>query len=109
MWDTVVGELTNQTQRLEAQVTELLTSGVTAPYKEVVVSLERNAKAVREIVQNKTAAVKLEQIQDLMHQITYVCNTNGDPLTVAVDLLFTAAMLCCQWFDVLPQRKAEHN
>ncbi|XP_061571279.1 laminin subunit beta-1b isoform X1 [Cololabis saira] len=89
VWDTVVGELTNQSRRLERQVTELLTSGVTAPYKELVVSLERNAKAVREIVENKTATVKLEQIQDLMHQITglmsYVSgklNTTEEGLTL---------------------------
>ncbi|GLD48271.1 laminin subunit beta-1-like protein [Lates japonicus] len=68
-WDTVVGELTNQTRRLEAQVTELQTSGVTAPYKELIGSLERNVKAVREIVESNPAAVKLEQIQELMHQI----------------------------------------
>lgn len=45
---------------------------MTVPYKELVSSLERNAKAVREIVENNPAAVKLEQIQDLMHQIMYV-------------------------------------
>lgn len=72
IWDTVVSELNNQTQRLEAKVTELQTSGVTAPYKELVSSLERNTKAVREIVESNPAAMKLEQIQDLMHQITYV-------------------------------------
>lgn len=71
VWDNVVGELTNQTQRLEAQVAELKSSGVTAPYKELVGSLERNAKAVREIVESNPATVKLEQIQDLMHEITY--------------------------------------
>lgn len=70
IWDVVVSELTNQTHRLEARVTELLTTGVTAPYKELVDSLERNARAVREIVQNKTAAEKLESIQDLMNDIT---------------------------------------
>lgn len=72
VWDTVVGELTNQTRRLEAQVTELLTTGVTAPYKELISNLERNAKAVREIVLNKTASEKLENIQDLIHLIKYV-------------------------------------
>uniref|UniRef100_A0AAQ5YRG6 Laminin, beta 1b n=1 Tax=Amphiprion ocellaris TaxID=80972 RepID=A0AAQ5YRG6_AMPOC len=72
VWDAVVGELTNQTRRLEAQVTELQTSGVTVPYKELVSSLEKNAKAVREIVENNPAAMKLEQIQDLMHQIMYM-------------------------------------
>ncbi|KAM9846074.1 laminin subunit beta-1b [Aulostomus maculatus] len=70
IWDTVVSELTNQTQRLEAKVTELKSSGVTAPYKELVTSLEKNAKAVREIVENNPAAVKLEKTQDLMHQIS---------------------------------------
>ncbi|XP_034433503.1 laminin subunit beta-1-like [Hippoglossus hippoglossus] len=69
-WDTVVGELTNQTRRLEDQVTELQTSGVTEPYKELIGSLERNSKAVREIVESNPAAVKLEQTQDLMHHIT---------------------------------------
>ncbi|XP_061922418.1 laminin subunit beta-1b [Entelurus aequoreus] len=69
-WDRVVGELTNQTRRLEAKVTELQTNGVTAPYKELVSSLETNAKAVREIVESNPAAVKLGKIQDLMHQIT---------------------------------------
>ncbi|CAG5927348.1 unnamed protein product [Menidia menidia] len=70
VWDAVVGELLNQTRRVDAQVTELMTSMVTAPYKELIASLDRNAKAVREIVENKTAAVKLEKIQDLMDEIT---------------------------------------
>ncbi|XP_071368424.1 laminin subunit beta-1-like isoform X2 [Centroberyx affinis] len=70
VWDTVVGELTNQTRRLEAHLTELRTSGVTAPYRELVSSLEKNAKAVREIVESNPAAVKLEQIQELKNQIT---------------------------------------
>uniref|UniRef100_A0A667ZVI8 Laminin subunit beta 1 n=1 Tax=Myripristis murdjan TaxID=586833 RepID=A0A667ZVI8_9TELE len=72
VWDTVVGELTNQTRRLQAHVTELQTSGVTAPYKDLIDSLEKNAKAVREIVESNPAAVKLEQIQELMQQITCV-------------------------------------
>ena len=53
-------------------MTELQTSGVTEPYKDLISSLERNVKAVREIVESNPAAVKLEQIQDLMHQIMYV-------------------------------------
>lgn len=70
LWDTVVGELTNQTRRLEQQVAELKSSGVTAPYKELVSSLERNAKEVRDIVESNPAAAKLEETQELMHQIT---------------------------------------
>ncbi|KAM4712138.1 laminin subunit beta-1b isoform 1-T1 [Anableps anableps] len=89
-WDTVVGELTNQTRRLEAQVTELLTSGVTAPYKELVSSLERNARAVREIVQNKTAAEKLEGVQDLMHQITGLMSFLNGKLNTTEESLIVA-------------------
>ncbi|XP_076016179.1 laminin subunit beta-1b [Genypterus blacodes] len=70
IWDNVVGELINQTQRLEAHVSEFQTRRVTAPYKELVSSLEKNAKAVREIVESNPAATKLEEIEDVMHQIT---------------------------------------
>lgn len=70
-WDTVVEELTNQTRRLEAKVNELQTVRATAPYKELIGSLERNSKAVRDILESNAATVKLEQIQELMHQITY--------------------------------------
>lgn len=78
IWDTIVSELTNQTQRLEAQVTELQTSGVTAPYKDLISSLDTNIKAVKDIVENNPALAKFEQIQDLMHQITGVMSfVNG--------------------------------
>uniref|UniRef100_A0A671XBX9 Laminin subunit beta 1 n=1 Tax=Sparus aurata TaxID=8175 RepID=A0A671XBX9_SPAAU len=95
VWDNVVGELTNQTQRLEAQVAELKSSGVTAPYKELVGSLERNAKAVREIVESNPAAVKLdgvmsylngklntsEETLDLLHGDANATDANFDALT----------------------------
>lgn len=62
-------ELKNQTQRLEAQVTELQSTGLTAPYKELITSLENNSKAVRDVLESNPAAVKLETIQELMNQI----------------------------------------
>lgn len=78
IWDTIVNELTNQTERLEAQVSELQTSGVTAPYKDLISTLDINIKAVKEIVENNPAVLKFEQIQDLMHQITGVMSfVNG--------------------------------
>ncbi|XP_068573540.1 laminin subunit beta-1-like [Cebidichthys violaceus] len=87
VWDAAVGELTNQTRRLEGQVTQLQTSGVTAPYKDLVSSLERNAKAVREIVESNPAAVKLEQIQELMHQITGVMSYLNGKLNTTEETL----------------------
>ena len=109
-WDIVVGELTNQTWRLEAQVTELQTEGVTEPYKEVIGSLERNSKAVREIVESNPAAVKLEQTQDVMHQITYVQkHTETHRQTHDGHTLCITSSSCLQRFDVLPERKAQHH
>ncbi|TMS02719.1 Laminin subunit beta-1 [Larimichthys crocea] len=87
VWDTVVGELTNQTRRLEAQVTELQSTGVTAPYKELVGSLERNTKAVRDILESNPAAVKLEQIEELMHQITGVMSYLNGKLNTTEETL----------------------
>ncbi|XP_047431649.1 laminin subunit beta-1b [Mugil cephalus] len=87
VWDAVVGELTNQTKRLDAQVTELQTVGVTAPYRELINSLEKNTKAVREIVENNPAAVKFEEIQDLMHQITGLMSYLNGQLNTTEDTL----------------------
>uniref|UniRef100_A0A8C7YVE2 Laminin, beta 1b n=1 Tax=Oryzias sinensis TaxID=183150 RepID=A0A8C7YVE2_9TELE len=69
VWDTVVSELANQTRRLQAQVTELHAIRVTAPYKDLISSLESNAKAVREILENKTASAKMEKIAEDSHQV----------------------------------------
>lgn len=103
-WNTVVEELTNQSRRLEAKVNELQTVGVTAPYKELISSLERNAKAVRDILESNPATVKLEQIQELMHQITGVMSyLNGKLNTTeeALDLLQSDANATDADLDVL--------
>lgn len=71
-WDGVVGELSNQTQRLKDHVTELQTNGVTAPYTDTVSSLEISAKAISEIVENNPAIQKTEDVQQMMQQVTYV-------------------------------------
>uniref|UniRef100_A0A3P8V9S7 Laminin, beta 1b n=1 Tax=Cynoglossus semilaevis TaxID=244447 RepID=A0A3P8V9S7_CYNSE len=79
-WDLVVQELKNQTQRLEAQVTELQSTGLTAPYKELIASLENNSKAVRDVLESNPAAVKLETIQELMNQILSELNSTEETL-----------------------------
>lgn len=58
---------------------ELQTSGVTAPYRDLVSSLEKNAKAVRDIVEDNPAVQKMDHIQELMEMTTYVyINTNSN-------------------------------
>lgn len=108
VWDAVVGELTNQTRRLEVQITELQSSGVTAPYKELVSSLERNAKAVRDIVESNPAAVKLEEIQELMHQITYVHKQIEIYKKDVIDT-FLSSLLSCFFSGVLSYLNGKLN
>uniref|UniRef100_A0A8C7E0M5 Laminin subunit beta 1 n=1 Tax=Oncorhynchus kisutch TaxID=8019 RepID=A0A8C7E0M5_ONCKI len=71
-WDSVVRELTNQAQRLKDHVTELQTNGVTAPYTDTVSSLEISANAISGIVENNPAIQKMEDVQQMMQQVTYV-------------------------------------
>ncbi|XP_034081833.1 laminin subunit beta-1b [Gymnodraco acuticeps] len=87
IWDKVVGELTNQTQRLEAQVTELKDSGVTAQYKDVIKKLNRSVWAVKEILETNPAGLKLGEIEDLMHQITGVMSYLNGELNTTEDAL----------------------
>lgn len=108
MWDAVVAELTNHTRRLEVQIAELQSSGVTAPYKGLIESLERNAKAVRDIVESNPAAVKLEAMEDLTHQITYVPQQIHQSASVRL-FIRPLPLSHLQRGDVLPERKAQHN
>ncbi|XP_056132143.1 laminin subunit beta-1b isoform X2 [Lampris incognitus] len=87
IWDSIVGELANQTRHLEGHLIEIQTNGVTAPYKDLVSSLERNAKAVREILENNGATQKLEKIQELMQQITGVMSYLNGRLNSTEDSL----------------------
>lgn len=108
VWDLIVGELTNHTRRLEVQIAELQNTGVTAPYKDLIKSLEKNAKAVRDIVESNPAAAKLEMTEELKHQITYVHKQIHK--SAAVRLCISPLPLShLQRRDVLPERKAEHS
>lgn len=108
LWDVIVGELTNHTRRLELQISELQHSGVTAPYKTLIGSLEKNAQAVRDIVGGNPAAVKMEAIEELMQQITYVRKQTHKRVPVRLRIS-PLPLLHLQRCDVLPERKAEHN
>uniref|UniRef100_A0A4W5NSW2 Laminin subunit beta 1 n=1 Tax=Hucho hucho TaxID=62062 RepID=A0A4W5NSW2_9TELE len=86
-WDRVVGELSNQTQRLKDHVTELQTSGVTVPYKDTVSSLEISANAISAIVENNPAIQKMEDVQQMMQQATELVADLNERLDVSEDSL----------------------
>uniref|UniRef100_A0A8C8CHH6 Laminin, beta 1b n=1 Tax=Oncorhynchus tshawytscha TaxID=74940 RepID=A0A8C8CHH6_ONCTS len=88
-WDSVVGELTNQAQRLKDHVTELQTNGVTAPYTDTVSSLEISANAISGIVENNPAIQKMEDVQQMMQ-----LNVSEDSLSrLVVNANYTEASL----------------
>uniref|UniRef100_A0AAZ3PGR1 Laminin, beta 1b n=1 Tax=Oncorhynchus tshawytscha TaxID=74940 RepID=A0AAZ3PGR1_ONCTS len=87
-WDSVVGELTNQAQRLKDHVTELQTNGVTAPYTDTVSSLEISANAISGIV--TYVHTNTEMVADLNERL----NVSEDSLSrLVVNANYTEASL----------------
>lgn len=71
-WDTNVGELTNQTQRLMDTIEELKDTGVTSPYKDIISSLDDGIKQFRQIIDDDKIHQTLKHTQSLRQQAKYV-------------------------------------
>ncbi|KAI7792021.1 laminin subunit beta-1b [Triplophysa rosa] len=67
-WDTNVGELTNQTQRLMDSVEELKDTGLTSPYKDTISSLDDGIKQLRQILDDDKIHQTLKHTQSLRQQ-----------------------------------------
>lgn len=73
-WDTNVGELTNQTQRLMDTVEELKDTGAMSPYKGTISSLDDGIKQLRQILDDDKIHQTLKHTQSLRQQAKYVWN-----------------------------------
>ncbi|XP_078112377.1 laminin subunit beta-1a [Sander vitreus] len=67
-WDTVIGQLSNQTHRLVNKVNAVRASGVSGPYRKSIDSLERSAADIRLILNQNPAEQPLIHVQDLLQQ-----------------------------------------
>lgn len=85
-WDTNVGELTNQTQRLMDTVEELKDTGATSPYKDTISSLDDGIKQLRQILDDDKIHQTLKHTQSLRQQAKY--ETSTDTQTYTVPTLF---------------------
>ncbi|XP_077449810.1 laminin subunit beta-1-like isoform X2 [Stigmatopora argus] len=86
-WDGLVRELADQTRRLEAEASRMRTDGVTAPYKDLVASLDGHIEALGEIVERNPAAAQLVENQDLMHRIAGVMSYVDGKLNTTEEIL----------------------
>lgn len=69
-WDSIIGQLTNQTHRLVNKVNSLKVSGVSGPYKKSMESMEKSVADIRAILNQNPASQPLTEIQELLLQAT---------------------------------------
>lgn len=67
-WDSIVGQLTNQTHRLVNRVHALKVSGVSGPYKKSIEGMERSVADINAILSQNPASQPLSEIQQLLQQ-----------------------------------------
>lgn len=67
-WDSIVGQLTNQTHRLVNKVNALKVSGVSGPYKKSIEGMERSVADINALLSQNPASQPLSEIQQLLQQ-----------------------------------------
>ncbi|KAK1334991.1 hypothetical protein QTO34_004567 [Cnephaeus nilssonii] len=68
VWDVIIAELTNRTQRFLEKAKALKISGVIGPYRETVDSVEKKVNEIRDILAQNPAAEPLKNIGNLFEE-----------------------------------------
>lgn len=68
LWDVIIGELTNRTQKFLEKAKALKISGVIGPYRETVDSVEKKVSEIRSILAQSPAAEPLKNIGILFEE-----------------------------------------
>lgn len=68
VWDQVVSDLTNRTQRLLKKVDTLKVSGVIGPYRDTIDNMEQSVGAIRAILAQNPATQPFTEIQKLLEE-----------------------------------------
>uniref|UniRef100_A0AAY4DRM0 Laminin, beta 1b n=1 Tax=Denticeps clupeoides TaxID=299321 RepID=A0AAY4DRM0_9TELE len=94
-WNIVVSELTNHTQYLLQLVDNIKVSGVTAPYKVTIDSLEKSVSELTTILEHDPISEPLTHTKLLLQDATYVqTNTHTHTHTHTWPPVFVQAGLC---------------
>ncbi|XP_045649429.1 laminin subunit beta-1 [Ursus americanus] len=68
LWDVIIAELTNRTQKFLEKAKALKISGVIGPYRDTVDSVEKKVHEIRDILAQSPAAEPLKNIGDLFEE-----------------------------------------
>ncbi|XP_034522248.1 laminin subunit beta-1 isoform X2 [Ailuropoda melanoleuca] len=68
LWDVIIAELTNRTQKFLEKAKALKISGVIGPYRDTVDSVEKKVNEIRDILAQSPAAEPLKNIGDLFEE-----------------------------------------
>lgn len=68
LWDVIIAELTNRTQKFLEKAKALKISGVIGPYRETVDSVEKKVNEIRDILAQSPAAEPLKNIGNLFEE-----------------------------------------
>ncbi|XP_039103134.1 laminin subunit beta-1 [Hyaena hyaena] len=92
VWDVIVAELTNRTQKFLERAKALKISGVIGPYRETVDSVEKKVREIRDTLARSPAAEPLRNIGDLFEEAEKLIKDVTDKMAqVEVKLSDTAS------------------
>ncbi|XP_029774556.1 laminin subunit beta-1 [Suricata suricatta] len=92
VWDVIVAELTNRTQKFLERAKALKISGVIGPYRETVDSVEKKVNEIRDILAQSPATEPLKNIGDLFEEAEKLTKDVTDKMAqVEVKLSDTAS------------------
>uniref|UniRef100_A0A8C6NUH4 Laminin subunit beta 1 n=1 Tax=Nothobranchius furzeri TaxID=105023 RepID=A0A8C6NUH4_NOTFU len=67
-WDSIIGQLTNQTHRLVNKIGAIKSSGINGPFRKAVESMEKSAADIQVILDQNPASEPQTEIQHLLQQ-----------------------------------------
>uniref|UniRef100_A0A8C5SFK5 Laminin subunit beta 1 n=1 Tax=Laticauda laticaudata TaxID=8630 RepID=A0A8C5SFK5_LATLA len=77
LWDIIVTELTNKTERFLERAKLLKITGVSGPYQETLNSVEEKLNEIKSIIAQNPATEPLKNIGDLFEEISTVANESS--------------------------------
>uniref|UniRef100_A0A8C6NUB5 Laminin subunit beta 1 n=1 Tax=Nothobranchius furzeri TaxID=105023 RepID=A0A8C6NUB5_NOTFU len=82
-WDSIIGQLTNQTHRLVNKIGAIKSSGINGPFRKAVESMEKSAADIQVILDQNPASEPQTEIHDLMASLNQTLDNTEETLFLA--------------------------
>uniref|UniRef100_A0A1A8M3C1 Laminin, beta 1 n=3 Tax=Nothobranchius pienaari TaxID=704102 RepID=A0A1A8M3C1_9TELE len=89
-WDSIIGQLTNQTHRLVNKIGAIKSSGINGPFRKAVESMEKSAADIQVILDQNPASEPQTEIQHLLQQASDLMASLNQTLDNTEETLFLA-------------------